>query len=122
MKKCSGCKELLPLDSFSPRKETRDGRRAKCRDCTRWSKQEYKARAYAWVMDIKMTSGCVDCGYRKHPDALDFDHLPGFVKSFSIGSRMFTKRATLEAEIAKCEVVCANCHRIRTAKRRKATP
>lgn len=65
-----------------------------------------------------MTSGCVDCGYREHVAALDFDHLPGTEKKFGIAKGVYDFGwATIAAEIAKCEVVCANCHRIRTASR-----
>lgn len=70
---------------------------------------------------IKLSSGCVDCGYKGHVEALDFDHMPGSNKLFEIG-RVHTSLQKLDAEIAKCEVVCANCHRIRTANRRKAKP
>lgn len=74
-----------------------------------------------YVRAQKLESGCVDCGYRKHPEALDFDHLPGTEKLHHIG-RMPNRLASYElidAEIAKCEVVCANCHRVRTATRRE---
>jgi len=74
-----------------------------------------------FVDDIKMSRGCADCGYAEHPAALDFDHLPGFTKTAAISElrrRWSASIATLEAEIAKCDVVCANCHRIRTAKRK----
>jgi hypothetical protein len=58
---------------------------------------------------------CVDCGKTYHPVQMDFDHRPGTVKLFTIGatnsSRSFD---AVRAEIAKCDVVCANCHRIRT--------
>ena len=70
--------------------------------------------------ELKLAAGCADCGYKGHPHALEFDHLPGSVKCFSIGTKLAsfgTERVM--AEIAKCEVVCANCHRIRTAERRK---
>jgi hypothetical protein len=48
---------------------------------------------------------------------LDFDHLPGEEKLFSIGQGAKEKGMTMEklnAEIKKCELVCANCHRVRT--------
>lgn len=86
-----------------------------------------KSRAYArqkadekrqWLSAIKMTSGCVDCGFKVHPDALQFDHLPQYEKSFNIGPGRGKKKSTLLAEIAKCEVRCANCHAIKTALRR----
>lgn len=76
-------------------------------------------RRKAWVAGIKMRRGCTDCGYNKHPDALEFDHMPGSVKLFPVGGNVTRSRSAVLAEIAKCEVVCANCHRIRTAIRRE---
>lgn len=74
---------------------------------------------FARVAAIKIELGCTDCGYREHPDALEFDHLPGFEKVAGINAmlRRGVGWAKIEAEIAKCEVVCANCHRIRTRHR-----
>jgi hypothetical protein len=59
---------------------------------------------------------CVECG-EGDPVVLEFDHLHD--KSFSIGQALCTRnwRSILD-EIEKCEVVCANCHRRRTALRR----
>jgi hypothetical protein len=68
--------------------------------------------------DIKLASGCVDCGYREHAVALDFDHSLG---KKTAGVSALVKSACdwsiVEAEMAKCEVVCANCHRVRTKTR-----
>lgn len=99
-----------------------------CPDCERQRQRpRYKARAKAkydkkraYVDAIKLVHGCVDCGYRAHPAALHFDHLPGFEKSGNIAKMCDgTTMAKLDEEIAKCEIVCANCHAIRTAERRK---
>lgn len=68
----------------------------------------------------KVTVGCSDCGYRGYPEALDFDHLPGTVKLFNVGARYFAPLDLLIAELEKCEVVCANCHRHRTRTRSRA--
>lgn len=60
---------------------------------------------------------CTDCGERYASYVMDFDHVIG-VKSFGIGTRLGIHSDTsLIAEIAKCEVVCANCHRERTFRR-----
>lgn len=65
---------------------------------------------------------CMDCGGIFDPVCMDFDHRPGEVKSFNVAAwRNFSANVTtakLHAEIAKCDVVCANCHRIRTFKHR----
>lgn len=83
--------------------------------------QEKYARRSAYIDGIKLAAGCADCGYNNHPAALQFDHLPGTEKIGIIAHmRGNTSIAILNAEIAKCEVVCANCHAIRTAQRRVA--
>ncbi len=63
----------------------------------------------------KLNSGCIVCGYNKSPVALDFDHRVQSEKSFDIGSRLANiKEETLMNEISKCDVLCANCHRIKS--------
>jgi len=59
---------------------------------------------------------CMDCGGSFPMECMDFDHVRG-KKLFNLASTVTTIKARLEAEIAKCEVVCANCHRIRTHRR-----
>lgn len=80
--------------------------------------RERFGRVLARINAIKLASGCVDCGYNTHPAALDFDHIDGTTKVDNV-SKLARLRswAAIEAEIAKCEVVCANCHRIRTVSR-----
>lgn len=81
-------------------------------------KRKFASRI-ALINQIKLERGCTDCGYRLHPAALHFDHLPGTIKYKNIAQMTSnTSLKVLMAEIAKCEVVCANCHAIRTAKRR----
>src|SRR5438046_1427098 len=43
-----------------------------------------RQETFAWYTALKTTLACQDCGYNKHPQALDFDHRPGVVKSFTI--------------------------------------
>ena len=60
---------------------------------------------------------CCDCGLRYPSYVMDFDHRDGRQKRFNIGRDALSKLSTVEAlraEIDKCDVVCANCHRIRT--------
>jgi len=70
------------------------------------------------ITQVKLDRGCADCGYKDHPAALDFDHVTG-EKLFEIGPAATRSWESIEAEIEKCEVVCANCHRIRTYNRRE---
>jgi len=77
-----------------------------------------KSKRRGMIDAIKLKYGCADCGYNEHACALDFDHVRG-KKLFAIASYITLAWPRIEKEIAKCEVVCANCHRIRTAQRRK---
>lgn len=74
-------------------------------------------RGYIW--GYKAASLCADCGERD-PLVLEFDHVRG-VKEYNIGDMASSNYAieTIQNEIDKCEVVCANCHRLRTYSRRK---
>lgn len=69
--------------------------------------------------DSLKVGGCVDCG-NKNLTVLDFDHIRD-VKVGNIGEMGMATFSTIERESLKCEVRCANCHRIVTARRRVRT-
>jgi hypothetical protein len=110
---CPQCGETKPADHFYA---DRKKRRHKCRECTRAQMRKRYADELEFVQAYKLERGCVDCGFKGHPAALEFDHLPGREKKFNISQRIAAAvdREALLAEMAKCEVVCANCHRVRT--------
>jgi hypothetical protein len=123
MKACKGCSATLPVSEFYKNPNTPDGHLSFCKRCVRQRYGPGKARRQrqllAYIQQVKLERGCADCGYNAHPAALDFDHLPGTEKLHRIATMAAGNcRAKIDAEMAKCEVVCANCHRIRTAQRR----
>lgn len=77
----------------------------------------YRTRETGWrrafIARWKLAAGCFDCGYNADAVALDFDHVQG-EKSSPIGAGGTRKWSTILAEIDKCVVRCANCHRIKT--------
>jgi hypothetical protein len=79
----------------------------------------HKARAdlIAEVTVLK-SAPCTDCGNCFPPECMDFDHV-GDDKLGNVGTMTTNgnSRASVMAEIAKCELVCANCHRTRTKNR-----
>jgi hypothetical protein len=73
-----------------------------------------------WINQFKRHP-CADCGGEFPPYLMDFDHVSGDKLDDICGMRMRTvSREAIRAEIEKCEVVCANCHRARTHARRLA--
>ncbi len=83
--------------------------RERTRTYTRVRARKLRAFATRW----KLAAGCANCGFSKHPAALDFDHVGE--KKFTVGNAPSLRR--LVQEIAKCVVRCANCHRIATHER-----
>lgn len=81
----------------------------------RRSKQQ-RANLRATVQELKGTT-CSECGGTFHTCQLDFDHLGD--KEFDIGKAVSVgcSEKKLREEIAKCQVVCANCHRLLTYNR-----
>ena len=68
-----------------------------------------------WLKEYKRTLCCERCGYNKNPNALQFHHRDPGTKRFGISSldtmvRNGVSLETLQAEIAKCDILCANCH------------
>ena len=63
---------------------------------------------------IKLIVGCMKCGYRKHPAALQFDHRNPANKKFNVGNSSTRNWQTMLGEIAKCDILCANCHAEKT--------
>ena len=79
-----------------------------------------RKRAAKWRLAQihKLAQGCADCGYNINAYALQFDHINGDKKkNVSDLIRSDYGWATILQEMNKCEVVCANCHAIRTKAR-----
>ncbi len=64
-----------------------------------------------------MEHGCVDCGYAENPAALDLDHRDPSEKRATIGRMVTYDRELLLAGLAKYDVRCVNCHRIKTTRK-----
>lgn len=89
-----------------------------------------KARAYsdahrvetrAFIQRLKETRPCADCGGTFPAVCMDFDHRHGS-KTLNVADAVNRGWGweRLIAEIQKCDIVCANCHRVRTASDRTA--
>lgn len=134
---CVDCKRMRPRGLF-------EGRRKTCIDCAptardrsgereataRYREKNYavmkekqlaKAHEHATWMDMLKVGPCTDCGALYPPYVMDWDHVRGN-KAFNLGllrAKYSYKnvREWVLAEIAKCDLVCSNCHRERTHQR-----
>lgn len=81
---------------------------------TTHERKRLKDRGRSYIHEILHKAVCVDCGYDNWL-ALQFDHRDPTIKEFDISSNKKKSLDALKREIAKCDIVCANCHWIRTA-------
>lgn len=131
MKRCPRCGEVKPLNEFSKNAGRRDGVQSMCKACRRaydherYQRIEGRTIVYrplrsergrgAWLRSLKEGKPCTDCG-RVYPyQVMQWDHKPGFEKLGDVSGDFWGRtREEILAEIAKCDLVCANCHAIRT--------
>ena len=78
-----------------------------------------RAAKYRLLGMIKKANGCNDCGYAEHASALQFDHIGNKKMNVSDMVRSDYGWDTILEEIRHCEIVCANCHAVRTAERKR---
>lgn len=132
MKTCSICKQVKDLSEFNKHAKRPDGLQNVCRTCNRERSRAYYKRnptlhrenvrrrnkqitqAHREYVAALKSNPCVDCGQSFIPFAMDFDHVRGEKVSNISALGRFASRQKLDEEIAKCELVCAVCHRIRT--------
>lgn len=93
------------------RNESKTGQHWRCCKCGSEAVQKRREKIKEMSIEYK-GGGCERCGYNKCVAALDFHHKDPSQKSFSIGSRGYTRSfEKVKVEIDKCEILCANCHR-----------
>jgi hypothetical protein len=83
------------------------------------SQAAHRQRNFELYWKILLDSKCMDCGL-SDPRVLEFDHRPGLEKKFTISKAVSGSTrswALILSEIAKCDIVCSNCHKIRTMER-----
>lgn len=124
---CPGCREPRATADFPARgHRCLECRRATIRAHYRAHRDYYLAKARrrqrqvvletrAWLVGYLSSHPCVDCGNRDIR-VLEFDHRDGATKVLPIAvlAGQGYSLVRVQAEIEKCDVRCANCHRIRT--------
>jgi hypothetical protein len=71
------------------------------------------------IAELKKDVPCMDCGNKYPPYVMDFDHRPDSGKKHNIADLVkYCSVNKVLTEAKKCDIVCSNCHRIRTFKRK----
>lgn len=81
----------------------------------------YYQRRRIFIAELK-NRPCMDCQGWFHPVQMDFDHRPNEIKKFGISTRYCATLKRILKEMKKCDIVCANCHRLRTLRRNQYAP
>jgi hypothetical protein len=133
-KNCTKCVELKPLDSFPQRNLAKDGRASWCRACYKinWDKRYYENHEHyrnshntsrnrireqnaRKVFEYLANHPCQNCG-EADPVVLEFDHRDKGDKIENISNLILNSTwEKIQNEIEKCDVLCANCHRRKSA-------
>jgi hypothetical protein len=131
MKFCTHCEQDKSLDEFALNRAKPDGHQAWCKSCTkevnadlyrngykekqkahnRRNKRRYMDELLEDVGDL-LAAGCIVCG-ETDPACLDFHHRDPAQKAYGVRQAVHHgwSRTRVRAEAAKCDILCANCHR-----------
>lgn len=119
---CCKCEDEKDVSEFHKKG---DGYQAMCKECRKpYIRQHYlnnkesyleKARRHTlsiikWLRELKLTLSCEKCG-EDHPSCLEFHHINPDEKLFEISKAAGRSKKQILAELKKCKVLCANCHR-----------
>lgn len=132
-KQCTKCQEIKPLSDFRVRSKKKGTYQSWCKSCfsvyekDMWKtsperrknniekNRERRIRNKQYVWDYLKNTSCKHCG-NSDPRVLEFDHLNSEEKLFNISDICNRSHSikSIKKEIDKCQVLCANCHRIKT--------
>lgn len=131
---CANCLKNKPTEDNFYWNRLKARWSARCKECykeyaSRRNKEKSRKQVRAshkkraeFIRKLK-DKPCMDCGGVFHYCVMDFDHRPGVEKDRNI-SQMWQKvsKKRIAVEASKCDVVCANCHRLRTWIRANGAP
>lgn len=126
-KYCSRCSKEKDLSLFNKKSTSNDGLQPFCKDCNKaYHKEHYKLNKTNYITksriqrgknkiawdEFKATLSCKICG-EDHPACLEFHHKNPDEKEFNLGQAYFRYgKEKIKIELEKCDILCANCHRI----------
>lgn len=125
---CSICKNTKPILEFGKHSNTKSGYRSQCKlchsknNCVSEKTEHYKnkranvrQRNRRYIYNYLQDKSCKDCGDTRW-QVLEFDHINQEDKKYQISQMVCSSHSieTIQSEIDKCEIRCANCHKLKT--------
>jgi hypothetical protein len=134
LRRCPRCETELASSAFNYRNREQTKLQSYCRDCSNAAWREWYSEAinkeshralmakrrkrrndrHRAIVDRAKSVPCADCGVSYPPYVMDFDHIDADKDDVISRLKFSAGTKRLLEEIDKCEVVCSNCHRIRT--------
>ena len=130
MKRCPRCASTKSLAQFHLNRARKDGHQSICKSCRAELDRERYVRSHKadrrerrhellrvrteWLRSLKEGRPCHDCGKVFPPEAMQWDHLPGRPKRGHVSELRGLSKEEVLSEIVNCELVCTNCHTLRT--------
>jgi len=111
-KACSTCKVEKPSKDFIKFARNKSGLHSQCTPCRNATATKSKEASKAIILAAKAIP-CADCGVQYHSCAMDFHHRDPSKKEYHMGRAIGRRAEVVLKEIAKCDVLCSNCHRMR---------
>ncbi len=110
MKKCSICKSSKQLGEFHWKNRKAGVLSSVCKVCRGDITRDNYRRVKA--LCVKYLGGrCKVCDYSRCNAVFDFHHVDPTTKDFAVGSKHLSSFNKVKAELDKCVLLCANCHR-----------
>ena len=110
-RKCTKCKKLLPLTQYHSNGKTPNGKKkykTHCKECSKNQRVDiYREAIEKYFGGFK----CQRCGFEGHPSQFDCHHIDPSTKTANV-SKLRSQPKKLYQEMQKCELLCANCHRL----------
>ena len=118
LRTCRCCKQELDEDlfRFKSGQPKKDGLQTICKPCVLSNLKRHRQKMRNLVNRWKCMKGCSSCGFKGHHFQLDLDHVDPSTK-YAQNHRAYEpnwKKERIKKELAKCVVLCANCHRLKT--------
>ena len=119
MKQCSKCKEVKSSKAFNVRKKSIDGLQGKCKECMNEENRKLRQYRASVIGRWKVIKGCQNPNCKGHPNhraALHLAHKTPAIKhhKHSGAYKPWWSWNRIKEELAKCTILCANCHAVET--------